>query len=52
VPDELGRLFGRDGVVRRAVLEVELEGTAEQSALVVDVVDDHPGDIRVGKPDE
>ena len=44
--------LGRDGVVGRAVLEVQLEVPAEQAALGVDVADDHPGDVGVREPDE
>ena len=46
--DQLGSHRGRRGVVGRAVLETQLEVPPEQSALGVDVADDHPGDVGVG----
>src|SRR5581483_8218573 len=48
--DELPRDLGRDLVVGGAVFEAELERTAEQPALRVDVADDHPGDVGVSEP--
>src|SRR6266851_3814817 len=45
--DELGRGGGGSAVGGLAVLEVELDGLAEQAALRVDVVDDHGGDVGV-----
>ena len=50
--DELPRDLGRDLVVGGAVLEMQLEGAAEQPALRVDVADDHPGDVGVREPDD
>ena len=48
----LAALAARDGVVGRAVLEIQLEVPPEQPALGVDVADDHPGDVGVGEPHE
>ena len=50
--DQPGRSGGRDGVVGRAVLQVQLEPPPEQPALGVDVADDHPRDVGVGCADE
>src|SRR4051812_43208962 len=50
--DELPGLLLRDGVVRRAVLDGQLELAPEQAALGVDVADDHPGDVGHGEPDD
>ena len=50
--DELGRLGGGHGVVGRAVLEQEDYGPPEQAALGVELVDHHPGHVRVREPDE
>ena len=52
VLDELGRHRARDGVVGRAVLEMQLQLPPQQPALGVDVADDHPGDVGVGEPHE
>ena len=52
VLDELRRHRRCDGVVGRAVLEVQLQRPPEQPALGVDVTDDHPGDVGVGTPHE
>jgi hypothetical protein len=49
--DQLRGLRRRDGVIGRAVLEVELEVAAEQAALGVDVADDHSRHVGVGEPD-
>ncbi|MEY9698161.1 hypothetical protein ABIF50_001852 [Bradyrhizobium diazoefficiens] len=38
----------RDGFVRRGVLDIELERTAEHAAGGVDLLDHHLGDIGVG----
>jgi hypothetical protein len=50
--DELLRLGGRDRVVGRAVLEMQLDVAPQQAALRIDVADDHPGHVGVREPDE
>ena len=50
--DQLPRGGRGHGVVRAAVLDMELEVPAEEAAPGVDVADDHPGHVGVGDPDE
>ena len=50
--DEPGRRGLRHVVIGGTVLDEQLDGTAEQTALRVDVVDDHPGHVDVGDAHE
>src|SRR2546430_294234 len=50
--DQLGGLFCPHAVRRFAVLEIQLELLPEQTAVCIDVVDHHPGDVRIGDPHE
>jgi hypothetical protein len=52
LPDELGGLGGRDTVRRGTVLEDQIEPSPQQPALGVDLVDHHPGHVRIGDADE
>jgi hypothetical protein len=50
VTHEFLRLLGRDAVVGLAVLENQLERSAQQATCGVDVLYDHPGGVRASGP--